>query len=463
MDSRNNIIESIQNNLIYSFRTNNIIIDTLLSGLIMYIMKKIYDFICKMHFSRILSMLHIRVIKRFELAGFNETVEKLSSKKDYSPSFKAVSHYIMEHKDTIKLDGISENFIQNQSNSADTKYFFSPMSYTKIKNIIPGLDAYIYKYNESKSMKHITLELLSKKLSIVEIAAFVSMCNDEYEKYMSKLLNNQLYFSYRSSRYHILFNEIQFKSNVTFNTIFMPEKKEFLAYLDTFLLHPELYIQNGMEHHCSILLSGPPGCGKTSLIKAIINHTKRHVISVNFKLIESGEELYNLFSRESFNDKKIPMDKRIYVFEDYEETNDILKSRKNKKDNDDDNNEKKDKKNKKSDESSESTLTLSDVLNIFDGVTGMPGRLMIFTSNHPEILDDALLRPGRSDYHIEFKLASHQIIKEILEKIYNVEVSIESLQNIKEYILSPALIFNICIKNNNLQQCIDTLITLSNK
>lgn len=462
MDSRNNIIESIQNNLIYSFRTNNIIIDTLLSGLIMYIMKKIYDYICKMRFSRILSMLHFREIKQMELTGYNETVEKISSKKDYSPSFKAVSHYIMEHKDTIKLNGISENFIQNGSNSADTKYFFSPMSYTKIKNIIPGLDAYIYEYDESKSMTHIKLELLSKKLSMVEIAAFVSMCNDEYEKYMSKLLNNQIYFSYRSSRYHILFNEIQFKSNVTFDTIFMPEKIEFLDYLNNFLENPESYKKNGMEHHCSILLSGPPGCGKTSLIKAIINHTKRHVISVNFKLIESGEELYNLFSRESFNDKKIPMNQRIYVFEDYEETNDILKSRKNKKDNDDDN-DKKDKKNKKSNESSESTLTLSDVLNIFDGVTGMPGRLMIFTSNHPEILDDALLRPGRSDYHIEFKLASHQIIKEILEKIYNVEVSIESLQNIKEYTLSPALIFNTTIKNNNLQQCIDTLISLSNK
>ena len=45
-------------------------------------------------------------------------------------------------------------------------------------------------------------------------------------------------------------------------------------------------------------------------------------------------------------------------------------------------------------------LDLSTVLNELDGIKSSCGRIMILTTNHPEKLDDALLRPGRIDHHI---------------------------------------------------------------
>merc|ERR1719410_800686 len=42
-------------------------------------------------------------------------------------------------------------------------------------------------------------------------------------------------------------------------------------------------------------------------------------------------------------------------------------------------------------------LNLSGLLNVLDGVVDTPGRILIMTSNHPEKLDPALIRPGRID------------------------------------------------------------------
>merc|ERR550514_2384999 len=42
-------------------------------------------------------------------------------------------------------------------------------------------------------------------------------------------------------------------------------------------------------------------------------------------------------------------------------------------------------------------LNLSGLLNVLDGVVDTPERIVIMTTNHPEILDPALIRPGRID------------------------------------------------------------------
>ena len=42
-------------------------------------------------------------------------------------------------------------------------------------------------------------------------------------------------------------------------------------------------------------------------------------------------------------------------------------------------------------------LDLSGLLNVLDGIVDTPGRMLIMTSNHPEKLDSALIRPGRID------------------------------------------------------------------
>jgi mitochondrial chaperone BCS1 len=69
----------------------------------------------------------------------------------------------------------------------------------------------------------------------------------------------------------------------------------------------------------------------------------------------------------------------------------------------------------------ESGITMSGLLNAIDGVASQEGRVLIMTTNYPEKLDDALIRPGRVDMKIEFTLASKQQIRELFLRMYCVD------------------------------------------
>jgi mitochondrial chaperone BCS1 len=63
-------------------------------------------------------------------------------------------------------------------------------------------------------------------------------------------------------------------------------------------------------------------------------------------------------------------------------------------------------------------ISLSGLLNVIDGVASHEGRLLIMTTNKPEKLDDALIRPGRVDLQVAFRNATQPQIKEIFERMY---------------------------------------------
>ncbi|PUU77938.1 BCS1 N terminal-domain-containing protein [Tuber borchii] len=62
-------------------------------------------------------------------------------------------------------------------------------------------------------------------------------------------------------------------------------------------------------------------------------------------------------------------------------------------------------------------VSLSGLLNVIDGVASPEGRVLILTTNHPEKLDAALIRPGRVDMKIEFKLAGEEAIAGLFMRI----------------------------------------------
>jgi len=63
-------------------------------------------------------------------------------------------------------------------------------------------------------------------------------------------------------------------------------------------------------------------------------------------------------------------------------------------------------------------LTFSGLLNALDGVAGQEGKLVIMTTNHPEALDEALVRPGRVDFRAQFHHASREAIQEVFCNFY---------------------------------------------
>lgn len=63
-------------------------------------------------------------------------------------------------------------------------------------------------------------------------------------------------------------------------------------------------------------------------------------------------------------------------------------------------------------------LTFSGFLNAIDGVSAPPGRVLFMTTNHPETLDAALLRPGRADQRFEFRNASAEMARKLFLRFF---------------------------------------------
>jgi len=127
-----------------------------------------------------------------------------------------------------------------------------------------------------------------------------------------------------------------------------------------------------------------------------------------------------------------------------------------------DKNNKKTKKDKE--EEDDDVLDLSSILNILDGTLETPGRMIIITSNYPEQLDQALIRPGRIDLILEFKKANHTIIGEMFECFFEKTPPMDLIYKIIEYSWSPAEVAQIMFKNfNSPEQALEDLTKFTPK
>jgi hypothetical protein len=193
-------------------------------------------------------------------------------------------------------------------------------------------------------------------------------------------------------------------------------------------------MDRGIPHSLGILLHGVPGAGKTSTIKAIAKDTHRHIFNLSLRPYTSQRQLTNLFFNETVvvyghdgtkQTLKIPMNRRVYVIEDIDCLTDVVLDRtitggkqSNSKDGD--------------------AVTLSFLLNLLDGVLETPGRILVITSNFPDKLDKALVRPGRIDVTIEFKNTNREFILDMVNKFYSAEHTLEDIPEELDSIFTPA-------------------------
>lgn len=64
------------------------------------------------------------------------------------------------------------------------------------------------------------------------------------------------------------------------------------------------------------------------------------------------------------------------------------------------------------------TLNLAGLLNVLDGVVDTPERIVVMTTNHPEILDPALIRPGRIDQRLLLGYMRWQNVVEMIKHYF---------------------------------------------
>jgi chaperone BCS1 len=108
--------------------------------------------------------------------------------------------------------------------------------------------------------------------------------------------------------------------------------------------------------------------------------------------------------------------------------------------------------------SDEEPITLDDILNVFDGIRETPGRILIISSNHYDKLDPALIRPGRIDITLELTKASHNTISELYKHLFNKEIDVEKLANVKEHHFSPAELINMYILHKDEDEFLNELL-----
>jgi len=154
-------------------------------------------------------------------------------------------------------------------------------------------------------------------------------------------------------------------------------KQKLIEAVDWPLSHPKIFSRMGITPPKGILLYGPPGCGKTLLARAVANESKANFISIK------GPELLSKYVGESEKAireifRKARMAAPCIIF--FDEFDSIAPSR-----------------GRYTSDSGVSEKVLSQFLTELDGLEVNKDIVVIAATNRPDILDPALIRPGRID------------------------------------------------------------------
>jgi transitional endoplasmic reticulum ATPase len=149
--------------------------------------------------------------------------------------------------------------------------------------------------------------------------------------------------------------------------------------------HPEMFHKFGMEPSKGVLFYGPPGCGKTLLAKAIANECQANFISIK------GPELLTMWFGESESNVRDVFDKArqaapCVLF--FDELDSIAKARGG----------------SSGDAGGAGDRVINQILTEMDGIGKKKNVFVIGATNRPDIIDPAILRPGRLDQLIYIPL-----------------------------------------------------------
>lgn len=164
-------------------------------------------------------------------------------------------------------------------------------------------------------------------------------------------------------------------------------KEKLVADIAKFLSREDWYTALGIPYRRGYLLDGPPGCGKSSLVKALASHFKLDLYVLSLSSSSLTDE--NLLK--AVNNAK---PKAILLLEDVDS---IFVERTSGKD---------------------GGVTFSGLLNAIDGVAAQEGRILVMTTNHKSRLDEALIRPGRADVHQYIDYADATQAKRMFLRFY---------------------------------------------
>lgn len=188
------------------------------------------------------------------------------------------------------------------------------------------------------------------------------------------------------------------------------QKERLIADLEKFFAQEDRYLKMGMPYHRGYLFHGPPGTGKTSVPAAVASHLGLDVYFIPLSDLSKDTGLMALLGR-------VPP-RSMVLLEDI----DVLHAAVSRE------------------ESAFGGLTLSGLLNGLDGMSTPHGLVTVLTSNHPEALDPALVRPGRIDMVEEIGLVDDYQLRSLVDTFVGKEFPVPKLNGAQ---VSPAQVLEL--------------------
>lgn len=159
-----------------------------------------------------------------------------------------------------------------------------------------------------------------------------------------------------------------------------------------FRRHESDFVRMGIPYHRGYLFYGPPGSGKTSIAKALASHFGMDVYYMPLSDLEADASLITMVSR-------VPAGSML-LLEDIDVAH-MTRAR---------------------DDSKAESATLSGILNAIDGVATPHGLVVVMTTNKREVLDEALIRPGRVDCEMEIGYVTDDQVREIFRTFLGIDI-----------------------------------------
>lgn len=331
-----------------------------------------------------------------------------------------VSYKTSIHNEDIEItyDGFIETYLTYE----DTFIDYASIKGVPVKLILKNINC--GRSENVSFVKSIELETLKINGYPEKLKSLISYAIRKAEKENKIENSKEIIFTGHQRKRCTEYTERNF-NNVFIETYVLDTLKKSL---DKFVQANDWYIEHNIPYHFGILLYGEPGMGKTSIAQAIGNYmnsrlfilsgddilnisntmsqadcysiTKGEYRIILVEDIDCGFKSYELFDRTETNVDEIDRVHRTVTTGDKKENN----------------------------------TGLASVLNTIDGIGAPQNVIYIFTTNHIEKLDPALIRPGRIDLKLEIKSVNTEIFTKFMKHHYGENINIPYDIKIKQHI-----------------------------